>query len=192
MIQHDTGGAARAPHTAGECAVATVRLPLVSDAPALARLMTPAIAARLARQWHGHQTRAEVEDRIIDALAAANAGRSLPLVIVADGEVVDGEMIGGKVAGWIAITLTDEPGVATLTYWLGERFQGRGILAAVLPRALAMARRLVVGLREVHAAVQPDNERSICVLERLGATLLRVGTIAGVRGVEPCGWWRIA
>jgi RimJ/RimL family protein N-acetyltransferase len=166
-------------------ALATLRMVKVTDAPALAALMTPAISARLAR-WHALTDADDAENRIHEALYWSDQGRCMPLVVTAKDD--------GPVIGWVSVAMSENaPGVALLTYWLGEAFHGRGLLGPLLPRALTMARRMLPGLADVQAAVQPDNAASIAVLHRLGAERIGEGTIdATARGrVERCEYWRV-
>ena len=56
---------------------------------------------------------------------------------------------------------------AQLGYWLGEGFSGQGHGRAAVGRICDFCFR-DLGLHRIEAAVRPDNERSIALLDRLG------------------------
>lgn len=161
-----------------------LRLPTEADADALAQLMSPRISARLA-SWPAFLQAPSAASLITDTLALHAAHRALPFIIErrADGEVL----------GWISAAISrNDPRRAVLTYWLGERFQGQGIMreaaSATLPAVFAW-----LPVSAVRAAVQPDNLPSRCVLQALGMQPLGRGRIwCASRGQEEsCEWWEV-
>lgn len=146
--------------------------------------MGPDISARLA-SWPVHLAPDAVATRLGEARAAALAGLALPMVTTRRG--------GGEILGWISGTRsTADRNRAVLTYWLGDRFQGEGLMREAAPAALAaIFNHLCVS--EVRAAVQPDNAASRAVLRGLGMRPLGLGHIwCAARGrKEQCEWWTV-
>lgn len=161
-----------------------LRLPRASDAGALAGLMSPEISACLA-SWPFPMPPGWVEGLIAEACAAALARRALPLVVERQSD--------GAVIGWVGVTrMESEPEVATLTYWLGDAFQGHGYMREAAPAGLSLAFHHLP-IRVVRAAVQPDNISSRRILRALGMQFLDSGRIwCGARGrEEDCNWWEV-
>jgi RimJ/RimL family protein N-acetyltransferase len=162
-----------------------LRLPIIEDSAALASLMIPSISARLA-SWPPRLNLAEAEQRIRDVLAEHAAGLALPMVVTRPTD--------GAVMGWIGACRTKAaPRTGVMTYWLGEPFQNLGLMREVArPAAEAMFR--VLGLDDLQAAVQDNNDPSLAILRGLGMRKLRDGTIwCASRGrEEACQWWHIA
>jgi ribosomal-protein-alanine N-acetyltransferase len=159
-----------------------LRLGEARDAAALAEMMSESVSRRLAA-WPVPYTREMALDRIAGTREAAMRGRSLPLVIERRADAA--------VAGWISVSLAPgEERTALLTYWLGERFHGQGLMREAAPVVLAEAFRRLDILR-VRAAVQPDNAPSLAVVRRLGMTELGPGRIwCPARGrEEDCLWF---
>ena len=79
-----------------------------------------------------------------------------------------------------------------LTYWLGDRFQGEGLMREAAPAALTAVFNNL-GVSEVRAAVQLDNTASRAVLRGLGMRPLGLGHIwCAARGrEEQCEWWTV-
>ncbi|MGH3329419.1 MAG: GNAT family N-acetyltransferase [Streptomycetales bacterium] len=72
-------------------------------------------------------------------------------------------------AGFLALEVDGLGAVGELGYWLGSRYEGRGIVtrgvSAVLDRAFGR-----LGLHRVEIRVAPDNVRSRAIPQRLGFT----------------------
>ncbi|CAH0308765.1 GNAT family N-acetyltransferase [Roseomonas sp. CECT 9278] len=154
------------------------------DAAALAGLMNEAISLRLA-SWPVPYTPLMAADRIAGVRMAAAERRSLPLVIERRSD--------GTVAGWISVSRAPGDGsTALITYWLGDGFQGQGIMREAAPAALLEAFRSM-DIARVRAAVQADNTASLAVARLLGMAPLGPGRIwCPARGRdEPCLWFEI-
>lgn len=169
-------------------AIKTARLRLrcaePRDAEALAALMSEAVSRRLA-SWPVPYTPPMALDRIAGVRMAAAERRSLPLVIE--------RLADGAVMGWISVSRAPGDGAtALITYWLGEHFQGQGVMREAAPAALAEAFRSM-DVARVRAAVQADNAPSIAVVRLLGMAPLGPGRIwCPARGRdEPCLWFEI-
>jgi RimJ/RimL family protein N-acetyltransferase len=165
-----------------------LRLPFPEDAEALAALMGPAISARLA-SWPVHLLPAAAAARLGEARAAALAGLALPMVITRR----EGLPRGGQVLGWISASRAEaDRSRAVLTYWLGDEFHGEGLMREAAPAAVAAVFEHL-GVTEIRAAVQPDNEASRAVLVGLGMRPLGSGRIwCAARGrEEECEWWSL-
>jgi RimJ/RimL family protein N-acetyltransferase len=171
--------------TAAWPAIETPRLRLrcaeARDAPALAGMMSEAVSRRLA-SWPVPYTPPMALDRIAGVRMAAAERRSLPLVIERRAD--------GAVAGWISVSRAPGEGsVALITYWLGEAFQGQGLMREAAPAALAEAFRSM-DVARVRAAVQPDNAASLAVVRLLGMAPLGEGRIwCPARGQEEACLW---
>lgn len=155
------------------------------DAAALAAMMSESVSRRLA-SWPVPYTPLMAADRIAGVRMAAAQGRSLPLVIERRSD--------GALAGWISISRAPgDEATALLTYWLGEGFQGQGLMREAAPAALAAAFRSL-GVARVRAAVQPDNAASLAVVRMLGMAPLGPGRIwCPARGRdEACLWFETA
>lgn len=162
-----------------------LRCPEPRDAEALATLMNETISRRLA-SWPVPYTPLMALDRIAGIRMAAEAGRSLPLVMERRED--------GAVTGWISISCAPgNPRTALITYWLGEPFHGLGLMREAAPAALAEAFR-VLDIDRVRAAVQVDNGASLAVVELLGMRPMGTGRIwCPSRGQEEsCLWFEVA
>jgi RimJ/RimL family protein N-acetyltransferase len=147
-------------------------------------MMSPSISARLA-SWPAFLVPGSAQLRVQQAVAAREAGLALPLAVT--------RRIDDSVLGWISASRAEaEPRRALLTYWIGEAFQGQGIMREAAPVALEATFR-TLGVTEVRAAVQSDNAASRSVLRALGMRPLGPGRIwCSARGrEEPCEWWSI-
>jgi len=161
-----------------------LRLPFPEDAAALAGLMGPDISARLA-SWPVQLAPDAAAARLGEARAAALAGLALPMVIT--------RRDGGEIVGWISAARSEaDRNRAVLTYWLGDRFQGEGLMREAAPAALTAVFNNL-GVSEVRAAVQLDNTASRAVLRGLGMRPLGLGHIwCAARGrEEQCEWWTV-
>ncbi len=133
-----------------------VRPPRPDDAPALAALMTPAVSSRLGH-WPVPFSADMAADKVAQALDAMARGVA----------VVDVLTLDGTVAGWISGFRRPGTDRASIGYWLGEPFHGRGLLRAVAPGWVdAMRQRL--GATCVWAATQPGNQGSRAVMAACG------------------------
>lgn len=162
-----------------------LRVPQPEDAPALAALMAPEVSARLA-SWPANLAPDIAAQRLTEARGAALDGRALPLVIERRSD--------GALMGWIGATRAEmDQERAILTYWLGCAYHGQGYMREAAPAALA-ATFARLGVAEVRAAVQCDNDASRAVLQGLGLQLLEMGRIwCSARGrEEACEWWGVA
>ncbi|WP_066368064.1 GNAT family N-acetyltransferase [Herbidospora mongoliensis] len=95
--------------------------------------------------------------RVFDRLCDRSKGHSL--VAGHDGQVV----------ALASLTFGAEPGIAEMTFLVEDRWQGRGLGAAMARLLLEEARDL--GLAEVRATLLSDNARMRSLLISLGATL---------------------
>ena len=137
------------------------RLPHLDDAPALAALMTPAVSRWLGR-WPVPCSADMAADKVAQALDAMARGEA----------VVDVLTLDGAVAGWISGFIRPGTPRAGIGYWLGEPFQGRGLLRALAPGWVeAMQGRLGAGC--VWAATQPGNGGSRGVMAACGLRPVR-------------------
>lgn len=118
-------------------AIDTPRLRLrcarAADAPRISELMTPAISRWLA-SWPMPYTLSMAGERIAAWGALARAGHGMPCVVEVRSE--------GAVVGWVhALRSREDSTRATMGYWVGEAYQGRGIMreatVALAPAAFA-------------------------------------------------------
>ncbi|MBU8536486.1 GNAT family N-acetyltransferase [Roseomonas tokyonensis] len=161
-----------------------MRLPHPEDALALSEMMGPEISARLA-SWPVRLAPEAAAAKLGEARAAAMAGLALPLIITLRNS--------GDVAGWISASRAEaDRNRAVMSYWLGDRFHGAGLMREAAPAALAGAFRHL-GVNEARAAVQTDNLASRAVLRGLGMRPLGIGHIwCAARGrEEQCEWWSV-
>ncbi len=101
------------------------------DAPAIAEMMTEAISRRLA-SWPVPFSPPMAAEKISSARGAAAERRSLPLVLERKSD--------GAICGWVSLVCP--PGddkVALTTYWLGEQYQGQGLMREAGPVAVELA-----------------------------------------------------
>ena len=161
-------------------AIDTPRLRLrcarATDAPRIAALMTPAISRWLA-SWPTPYTPAMAGERIAAWGALARDGDGMPCVVEERSE--------GAVVGWAhVLRLREDPGRATMGYWIGEAYQGRGYMREAAA-ALALAAWGVVGLEVIEAGAQPGNAGSFAVMRALGMRPAGERTVfASARGRE--------
>ena len=151
------------------------------DAPAIAEMMTEAISKRLA-SWPVPFSPPMAEEKIVAARGAASERRSLPLVLERKAD--------GAVCGWVSLVCP--PGnerVALTTYWLGEQYQGQGLMREAGPVAVELAFQHMA-IDCLRAAVQPDNAASLAVVRLLGFSPMGEGRIwCPARGVEETCLW---
>ncbi len=139
-----------------------LRPPCPADAPALSALMTPGVSRRLA-SWPTPFTPALAAARIATVLDAMAGGDTVCCVIEHKTETV----------GWIGAARLPGTDRASIGYWLGEPWQGRGFMREAAP-AFVAALRARLALGSIEATCQPENRGSARVLAACG--LKRVGT----------------
>jgi ribosomal-protein-alanine N-acetyltransferase len=151
------------------------------DAPAIAEMMTEAISKRLA-SWPVPFSPPMAEEKITSARGAAAQRQSLPLVLERKSD--------GATCGWVSLICP--PGddkVALTTYWLGEQYQGLGLMREAGPVAIELAFQHM-DIDRLRAAVQPDNAASLAVIRLLGFDPIGEGRIwCPARGVEEICLW---
>ncbi|PZW48388.1 RimJ/RimL family protein N-acetyltransferase [Humitalea rosea] len=131
--------------------------------------MTPQVAARLA-SWQAPCSSRDVAARIAYMQDAAAHGRGYGLAVVEPHDMA-------IPCGWVSAEIPrGESNYAMLTYWIGEQYQGLGLMRRAAPRAMAEFFK-VLRVPELRAAVQPDNVRSISLLESLGFSRVSAGQI---------------
>jgi ribosomal-protein-serine acetyltransferase len=83
------------------------------------------------------------------------------------GDITAGIWYDGQVAGSVGLEDIDqESGTAEIGYWLGEAYEGKGLVTNACRTLLDYAFR-DLGLSRVQLRVQPTNERSKAVARRL-------------------------
>ena len=151
------------------------------DAPAIAEMMTEAISKRLA-SWPVPFSHPMAEEKILAARGAASERRSLPLVME--------RKFDGAICGWVSLMCP--PGddrLALTTYWLGEQYQGQGLMREAGPVAVELAFQHM-NIDRLRAAVQPDNAASLAVMRLLRFDPIGEGRIwCPARGVEETCLW---
>jgi ribosomal-protein-alanine N-acetyltransferase len=151
------------------------------DAPAIAEMMTEAISKRLA-SWPVPFSPPMAEEKIVAARGAAAERRSLPLVLERKAD--------GAICGWVSLICPPADNqVALTTYWLGEQYQGQGLMREAGPVAVDLAFQHMA-IDCLRAAVQPDNAASLAVISLLGFSPMGEGRIwCPSRGVEEACLW---
>jgi len=92
-------------------------------------------------------------------LSAARAGNGLPFIIETQGQLAGQLNVSGISYGSLSS--------ATIGYWVGAGFAGRGLT----PTAVALATDHIfftVGLHRMEICIRPDNEPSLRVVQKLG------------------------
>lgn len=154
------------------------------DAGPTARIMSPAIA-RWTGSWTGADTAEEIEARIARSLEGEHAGRSLMRAIALGGT--------GELIGWIGVVKTvTEPQRASLGYWIGEAWFGRGYTREAA-RAMVDAAWEALDLQVIEAVAQVGNLASHRILLGLGMRHLgQREEFASARGVSDlCEWYEL-
>lgn len=101
----------------------------------------------------------DTKGSIRSLLAGARAGTGLPFIIETDGRLAGQLNVSGMTYGSLAS--------ATIGYWVGAGFAGRGLT----PTAVALATDHVfftVGLHRMEICIRPENAPSLRVVEKLG------------------------
>ena len=101
----------------------------------------------------------DTKGSIRNLIAGARAGTGLPFIIETDGRLAGQLNVSGMTYGSLAS--------ATIGYWVGAGFAGRGLT----PTAVALATDHVfftVGLHRMEICIRPENGPSLRVVEKLG------------------------
>jgi [ribosomal protein S5]-alanine N-acetyltransferase len=139
-----------------------VRLVTPEDAPVLARLLQDErdfLAPWEPRRAPGYDTEQGQRDLVASARAAAEAGTALPLVVLADGEIV------GRITVSTIVRGPFQSG--DLGYWVASTHNGRGVATAAVAQTVRWA-FADLGLHRLGAATLRHNVRSQRVLARNG------------------------
>lgn len=137
----------------------TLRVVQMSDAAALAGLMSPGISARVA-SWPYPLSIDKAGELISIATAGVATGQTMPMVITTGHD--------GRTVGWLRLSRSEtDRQVMELGYWIGEEFQGRGY-AMEAARAAVQAAFERLGVEAVEAGAQPVNAISHHLLKKLG------------------------
>lgn len=131
----------------------------LKDAAPLAELMTPAVR-RWVASWPVPFTSDMAAERIARMRESARAGRELPFAVErrADGEVLG--LVG------VGQDRTDSRR-GSLGYWVGEAYQGAGVMREAAPAAMAAAFDRL-GLDVIEAGAHPENAASFAVMRACG------------------------
>jgi len=140
---------------------ARLRLRLVDeqDAPAAARLMTPAISRWLA-SWPSPLDEAGAAARLRRMQEAAEQGQALCFAI----ERRESSDLIGLV---MIVRSRHNARRGDLGYWLGEAFHHQGYMSEAAAAAVAEA-FVRLDLTAIEAGAQPDNAGSLAVMRHLG------------------------
>lgn len=129
------------------------------DALPTAALMNGGIAANLTT-WPPQLSPAEARERIAVARDRLAARQALEMAIL--------DRATDQLLGWVSIIVdSPKPHAASLGFWLGQPFQGQGLMIeavrAVMPLAASFLR-----ISAIEAHVYPWNSASIRLVRRLG------------------------
>lgn len=130
-----------------------------SDAPAAARLMTPAVSRWLA-SWPAPLDETQAATRLRHMQNATRQGRALCLAI----ERRENPDLIGLV---MIVRSKHNPRRGDLGYWLGEAFHHQGYMTEAAAAAVAEAFTRL-DLSAIEAGAQPANIGSLAVMQRLG------------------------
>jgi ribosomal-protein-alanine N-acetyltransferase len=154
------------------------------DAPTFSALMTSQVS-RWVASWPHPLTLEMAASRIEAARKLADAGDALPFGVV--------EKASNALIGFLTINRDPhERRRASLSYWLGEAYQGKGYMSELAPIALeASFERLDIDI--VEAGAQPANAASFAVMRACGMRPTREAMVyAPSRGqVELCQFYEI-
>jgi len=106
----------------------------------------------------------DTKGSIRNLIAGARAGTGLPFIIETDGRLAGQLNVSGMTYGSLAS--------ATIGYWVGAGFAGRGLT----PTAVALATDHVfftVGLHRMEICIRPENGPSLRVVEKLGPRAIK-------------------
>ena len=169
-------------------AVETARLRLRTvderDAPAAARLMTPAVSQWLA-SWPSPLDESGAAARLRRMREATLQGQALCFAI----EGREDNVLMGMV---LVVRAKYDARRGDLGYWLGERFHRHGYMAEAATAAVAEAFTRLE-LDAIEAGAQPGNEASFATMRRLGMRLIDERPVwAESRGREErCAYYEI-
>ena len=153
-----------------------LRCPTEADAAEISNLITPAVS-RWVATWPCPYTKEMAINRISSALNAASRGLALSYAVV--------DKQQNSLMGWVSVVrgnVSDRK--ATLGYWLGEAFQGKGFMREAAQEVVSAAFR-EMDLDTIEAASQPENLSSLAVLRRCGMRYVGERLIyASARGRE--------
>ena len=107
----------------------------------------------------------------------ARRGRAMPFAVEVDG-VLAGQVTAAPIH-WGALSS------ASVGYWIGGSWEGRGIMALSVAMVLDHLLGPEVGLHRVEINVRPENERSLALCRRLG--LREEGLRRGLMNID--GAW---
>ena len=143
-----------------------------------------AVAEMTARIPHPY-TLSDAEEFILAARRANSEGQRLDLVIACKGRPA--EVIGG-----IGLVPARMPDVASLGYWLGEPYWGKGFITEAAQALIDLTFGLT-GVREIEAAVRVINPASRRIAEKCGSAYVGTGLEeAPARGGPlPCDRFRL-
>ena len=155
--------------------MSSIRLLAADDAPALTELVT--VNREFLAPWsplvaEEFYTEAGQRAVVADMLEQYQRGTAVPMVILTGSEAgssEDSRRVAGRVAGRVTLSAIVRRSFqsASLGYWLGEEFNGRGLATAAVREVAALAFG-EMGLHRIEAATLPHNVRSRRVLERNG------------------------
>ena len=154
------------------------------DAPAAARLMTPAVSQWLA-SWPSPLDEPGAAARLRRMREATLQGQALCLAI-------EGRDDGGLMGLVLIVRAKYDARRGDLGYWLGERFHRRGYMAEAAAAAVAEA-FIRLDLDAIEAGAQPANEASLAIMRRLGMRPIDERPVwAEARGQEErCAYYEI-
>jgi [ribosomal protein S5]-alanine N-acetyltransferase len=141
-----------------------LRPPRMEDFPAWAalRAASRAFLAPWEPIWPADDlTRAAFRRRLLRYAQDMRDDAAYPLFLLRES---DGALLGGLTLGQVRRGVSQ---TATLGYWVGQPYAGRGVMSTGVRAAMAYAFD-ELRLRRVEAACLPHNEASIRLLERIG------------------------
>ena len=108
--------------------------------------------------WAAEQTREGTAAFIRRAIDQEEANDGFQRAVIA----------GGAIAGTVGFHRIDRDNLSTsIGYWLGQEYQGRGLMTAAVKELIDHAFS-IWGLHRVELRIAPDNERSRALAARLG------------------------
>jgi RimJ/RimL family protein N-acetyltransferase len=126
----------------------------------------------------GTLTREQTEKMLHKFIATVREAGYGPLAIKLRHSGEDGGEHGGEIIGLCGFYATTEAGEAEIFYGLAREAWGKGY-ATEAGRALIKAGIEQLGLKRIIAPVNPENQRSMRVLEKIGMTFSHVTTSLG-------------
>ena len=146
------------------------------DAGGISSLMTPAVSRWLA-SWPVPFTPEMASSRIVSMRELAFRGDALPFAVT--------DKDDGGLMGWVTLERHESGGTsASLSFWLGEKYQGRGYMREVAPAVTAAGFGLL-DLDAIEAGAQVGNLGSFAVMKACGMKPIEERTVhASARGRE--------